>query len=70
MKFKVILEPDFEDGGYIASCPSLPGCHSQGDTEEEALKNIEEAIIGYLKSLRKHNQPIPHEAEVDIEVAI
>ena len=70
MKFKVILEPDFEDGGYIASCPSLPGCHSQGDTEGEALKNIEEAIIGYLKSLRKYNQPIPHEAEVDITMAI
>lgn len=70
MKYKVIVEPDFEDSGYIVSCPSLPGCHSQGNTEEEALKNIEEAIIGYLKSLKKHNQPIPHETEIDIAVAV
>jgi len=41
--FKVILEPD-ETGGYVVSCPSLPGCYSQGDTIEEALENIKEAI--------------------------
>jgi predicted RNase H-like HicB family nuclease len=37
--------------------PSLPGCISQGRTREEALKNIQDAIIGYLKSLKKHNEP-------------
>lgn len=41
--FKVILEPD-ETGGYVVSCPSLPGCYSQDDTIEEALENIKEAI--------------------------
>jgi len=41
--FKVLLEPD-ETGGYAVSCPALPGCHSQGDTIEEALSNIKEAI--------------------------
>jgi antitoxin HicB len=44
MKFRILLKPDFEDGGFNASCPSLPGCHSQGDTVEEALSNIREAI--------------------------
>lgn len=49
MKFKVILE-DAEEGGYLVSCPALPGCHSQGDTIEEALDNIKEAIVGCLES--------------------
>ncbi len=59
MRYRVVLEPDFESGGYGVSCPSLPGCHSQGETEEEALSNIREAIQAYLESLKKHNQPIP-----------
>jgi predicted RNase H-like HicB family nuclease len=42
--FKVILELD-ETGGYVVSCPSLSGCYSQGDTVEEALENIKEAIV-------------------------
>jgi hypothetical protein len=41
--FKVLLEPD-ETGGYVATCPSLPGCYSQGDTVDGALDNIREAI--------------------------
>jgi len=51
MRFKVILEKDEEVGGYIVSCPSLPGCYSQGDTVEEALENIKEAIQACLESL-------------------
>jgi predicted RNase H-like HicB family nuclease len=50
MKFKVIIQ-EAEEGGYIVSCPALPGCHSQGETIEEALENIKEAIIGCLESL-------------------
>lgn len=50
LKFKVILEEDAEDGGYIVECPALPGCASQGDTVEEALANIKEAIRGWLKA--------------------
>ena len=50
MKLKVILEPS-EDGGYTAIVPSLPGCISEGDTEEEALANIKEAIELYLEPL-------------------
>ncbi|GFO96685.1 hypothetical protein ig2599ANME_0874 [groundwater metagenome] len=51
MKFNIVLEEDLEDGGYIVHCPALKGCWSQGDTIEEALQNIKEAIAGYLKTL-------------------
>ena len=49
MKFIVELEPG-EDGWIIASCPSLPGCHSQGETRELALANIREAIQAWLEA--------------------
>ena len=49
MNLKVVLQ-EAEEGGYIVSCPALPGCHSQGDNVEEALKNIKEAIVGCLES--------------------
>ena len=48
MKLKVILEPS-KEGGYTAIAPSLPGCISEGETREEALKNIREAIELYLE---------------------
>ena len=48
MLIKVILEPS-EEGGYTAIVPALPGCISEGDTREEALKNIREAIELYLE---------------------
>jgi len=48
MNLKVVLEPS-EDGGYTAHCPSLPGCISEGETQEEALINIREAIELYLE---------------------
>ncbi len=48
MRFKVILEPD-EEGGYTVYVPTLPGCISEGDTIEEALANIKEAIELYLE---------------------
>jgi len=50
MNFKVVLR-EAEEGGYIVSCPALPGCHSQGDSMEEALENIKEAIVGRIQSL-------------------
>jgi len=53
VKLKVVVQPDAEDGGYVASCPALPGCHSQGETREEALHNIREAIEGCLLVLNE-----------------
>lgn len=48
MKLKVILEPS-DEGGYTAIVPALPGCISEGETQEEALANIQEAIELYLE---------------------
>lgn len=50
-----------EEGGFIASFPALPGCHSQGETLEEVINMAKEALIGFLETLRKHGQPIPEE---------
>lgn len=48
VKLKVVLRKDLAAGGYVATCPALPGCVSQGDTKAEALANIREAIEGVL----------------------
>ena len=58
MKYRVVVEQD-EDEMFVAECPTLPGCISQGKTRKEALNNIKDAIKGYLESLKKHNEPIP-----------
>lgn len=55
--FAVCLEPD-EDGLIVASCPQLPGCYSQGRSRPEAVKNIQEAIRGYLISMQRHGEEI------------
>ncbi|MFH0966969.1 MAG: type II toxin-antitoxin system HicB family antitoxin [Methanobacteriota archaeon] len=56
MNLKVVLEEDTEDGGFIVSCPALPGCHSEGGTVEEAIINIRDAIQGCLAVLNKRAQ--------------
>ena len=56
--YTVILEKE-ADGGYHAFCPVLKGCHSQGDSFEEAIENITEAIELCIESLRADNQSIP-----------
>jgi antitoxin HicB len=65
MRYRILLEQD-EDGIFIAECPALPGCVSQGNTRAEALKNIQDAIKGYIESLKKHNEPIPPPIEEEI----
>ncbi len=50
-----------EDKYWVAECPSLPGCISQGATREEAIQNIREAITGYINALKEDNLPIPEE---------
>ena len=49
------------EGGYAASVPALPGCHTQGETLEETERNVAEAIELYLESLAAHGEPIPQE---------
>jgi len=70
MKLRIIIQQD-EDGVFFAEVPALPGCLSQGDTRAEALNNVKEAISAYLKSLKKHDEPIPPSIfEEIVEVAV
>ena len=66
MKFRVLLEYDDHAGSYSAVCPELPGCASYGDTEQEALRNVEEAIRLYLEPSEIE---IPDDARV-LEVTV
>ena len=52
MKYTVVLE-ECEEGGYTVTCPALPGCISEGDTYEEAIENIKDAIRLYLRVIKK-----------------
>ena len=63
-KFRVILESN-ESGGCTVTVPLLPGCISEGDTREEALLNITEAIELYIESLQIDGEPIPREEDVE-----
>ena len=67
MKLRIVLEPS-EDGGYTAIVPALPGCLSEGDTREEALANVQEAITLYLEPIEDDWDFAPN-AEV-LEVAV
>ena len=70
MKYRIIIEQD-EDGVFVAECPSLPGCITQGKTRKESINNIQDAIKGYIESLKKHDEPIPPEiTEEVIEVTV
>jgi len=70
VKYRILIEQD-EDGMFVAECPSLPGCISQGKTRAEAVENIHDAIKGYLESLKKHDEPIPPTIDEEIiEVAV
>ena len=56
---------------FVAICPSLPGCVSQGQTRMEAMANIREAIEGYIQSLKKHGDPVPPSINEEVvEVAV
>ncbi len=66
MKFKVVIEKG-EDGYYVVTVPSLPGCISQGKTKEEALRNIREAIELYLDVLQE--KELERTGKVEVEVA-
>ena len=65
---QVIVIPDVEDGGYIAEVPSLPGCYGQGETIEETLANIREAIDGYIVSLEMDGLPVPEADSVRVSL--
>jgi predicted RNase H-like HicB family nuclease len=65
MKYTAILERE-ADGGYAVTVPVLPGCVSQGDTREEALANIREAIDLYVEDCHLAGDPVPEEDSVEL----
>lgn len=68
--FKVNLQYDPEYQGFVADVPMLPGCMSQGRSEQEALDNIREAIKGYLAVIKKYGRVIPAEETHFVRVGV
>ena len=66
---QVIIYPG-EDGGWVVECPTLPGCISQGNTKEEAIENIREAILAYIDALQEDGLPVPEERFDVVTVAV
>ena len=66
---QVVVYPG-EDGYWIAECPSLSGCISQGKTKQEAIANVKEAIEGYVASLEEDGLPVPAERFEAMVVAV
>ena len=73
-RYKVVMEQDALEGGYTVTVPGLPGCITEGDSFDEAMANVQEAILGYLEALKKEGLPLPQEAPRlvfgEVEVAI
>jgi len=68
MKYKIILERE-SDGRFSAHCPELPGCHSWGETEKEAIENIKEAISGYVEVIKERLKEAEKNMKV-LEIAV
>jgi len=62
--FTAVLEPDYESGGYTVTIPALPGCISEGNTFEEALRNIQEAAELYIETTNDKGLELPKEQEI------
>jgi predicted RNase H-like HicB family nuclease len=66
---QVLIYPG-ENGDWVAECPSLPGCVSQGTSREEAISNVKEAIQGYIESLEEDGLPVSAERFESLVVAV
>ena len=69
LNYKVIMTPD-ETGGFVVTCPALPGLVTEGDTLEEARTMAADAILCYLESLQKDGEPIPVDSSITEEVTV
>jgi antitoxin HicB len=67
--FTVLFEPA-EEGGFVVTCPALPGLVTEGDTLEQARAMAQDAIRGYIESLRKDHLPIPLDKTVKEEIRV
>ena len=61
--YTIILESDFDEGGYTVTVPALPGCITQGETVEQCIERAQEAIKGYIETLVMDGMAIPEEIE-------
>lgn len=61
--YTIVLDRDPDAGGYVATCPALPGVVTEGETVEETLAMARDAVQGYLESLQKDGLPVPIEQE-------
>ena len=66
LRYTVLFEPA-EEGGYVVTCPALPGLVTEGDTLEEAREMAEDAIRGYIESLSKDGKPLPSDIELSLD---
>ena len=69
MEYSVVVHPA-EEGGFWAEVPALPGCYSQGETVDNALANVGEAIALYLETLRDEGHDVPRDEDVVFKVAV
>lgn len=67
--FTVLFEPA-EEGGFVVTCPALPGLVTEGDTLEETRAMAQDAIRGYIESLRKDHLPVPSDRIVKEEIRV
>jgi len=70
MRMRQVIVYPGEDGFWVSECPSLPGCVSQGETREQAIQNIREAIQGYILALQEDHLPVPSETFDAMLVAV
>ena len=61
LAYSLSIEFQKDEGGYLAFFPALPGCHTWGASYEEAVKNADEALLGYLEALQKNGEAFPQE---------
>jgi predicted RNase H-like HicB family nuclease len=70
LAYSLSIEFHEDEGGYLAFFPALPGCHTWGTSYEEAVKNAEEVLLGYLEALQKNGEAIPQEDHLTGEVSL
>ena len=70
LTYSLVIELQPDEGGYLAYFPALRGCHSWGATYEEAVKNAEEALLGYLEALQINGEALPREDHPPAEISL
>lgn len=69
--YKVVIE-ESEEGGFYAECPAFPGCHVEGDTYEETIREMREAITAFVQDYKSRNERLPSDnfAVTSVQVGI